>query len=108
MIHQTCFTTLLILLLNLVGCLTDSGKTSKIENAIGIITKRGAEIFVISADKETVKDTSISVFQPTNLSAAFQRDSLQVIFSGKLETIDPHIRYFGHPLTLDSIKEFKR
>jgi hypothetical protein len=101
---------------SILGCLLDIGKNQqdneryigKVENATGTISQRGSEVFVIFADKETVTSTSISVFQPTNLPKEFQQDSLRVIFSGRLEKIDPNVRYFGHPLNLDSVRKLEQ
>ena len=76
----------------------------EVKNVVGTISRRTTDIFVIVADKETVTGTSTTVFQPMNLPEAFKKDSLRVVFSGKLRVAESDIRYLGAPLELDDIR----
>ena len=106
------FTTLLVSLagcpLGLVGSDDEQDTQVKylgeVEDVTGTISQRGWEAFIISADKETVTGTSVTVFQPINLPEAFQQDSIRVVFSGKMIAPNPLIRYLGRPLELSDIR----
>jgi len=72
---------------------------SKAENVRGTVRKVGGKYLI---------ETAKTRYMPVNLAVDYQRDGLQVLFSGDVGEIPKNVRLPGTPLKVSSIKMFKK